>query len=95
MGRPSQPIVLNHDERDKLQLSARRAKSSQRLALRARIVLGCADGMEIAKWHGNSALPTRPVCKGRERFRRARLEGLADELRPGARARSPFAKWKQ
>jgi hypothetical protein len=46
MGRPTKPIVLADDERDKLQQWERRPKTSLRLALRARIVLGCAAGLE-------------------------------------------------
>jgi transposase len=84
MGRPTQPIVLTDDERDKLQQWARRPKSSQRLALRARIVLGCADGMENRQVARQLRVTDQTVCKWRERFRRARLEGLADEPRPGA-----------
>lgn len=37
-------LVLTDEERDTLQRWARRAKSSQALAQRCRIVLGCAAG---------------------------------------------------
>ncbi len=37
----------------KLQEWARRPKTAQRLALRARIVLSCAEGMENRESHGN------------------------------------------
>jgi hypothetical protein len=39
MGRPTKPIELTEEERSKLQQWARRPKTSQRLALRARVVL--------------------------------------------------------
>jgi transposase len=84
MGRPTQPIVLTEDEPDKLQQWARRLKTSQRLALRARIVLGCADGMENRQVARQPRITDQTVCKWRERFRRARLEGLPDEPRLGA-----------
>ena len=45
MGRPTKPIELTEEEQGKLQQWARRPRTSQRLALRARIVLGCADGL--------------------------------------------------
>ncbi|MET7300492.1 IS630 family transposase, partial [Embleya sp. NPDC005575] len=42
MGRPKAELVLSDDERETLTRWARRRKSSQALALRCRIVLGCA-----------------------------------------------------
>jgi len=84
MGRPTKPIVLRNDERDKLQEWARRPKTAQRLALRARIVLDCADGMENRQVAQPLGITDQTVCKWRERFRTAGLEGLADEPRPGA-----------
>ena len=44
MGRPMAALVLSGDERATLVRWSRRAKSSQALAQRCRIVLGCADG---------------------------------------------------
>ena len=43
MARPKPELVLSDDERQKLTLWASRPKSTQRLALRARIILACAD----------------------------------------------------
>src|SRR5499427_10724559 len=83
MGRPTQPIVLSQEERSKLQEWARHPKTSQRLALRARIVLGCAGGMENRQVARQLRITDQTVCKWRERFRTARLEGLVDEPRPG------------
>jgi transposase-like protein len=42
-GRPNAELVLAEDERDQLMRWSRRAKSSQALALRSRIVLACAQ----------------------------------------------------
>jgi transposase len=75
---------LADDERDKLQSWARRPKTAQRLALRSRIVLAAADGLNnsmVARQLGVT-LPT--VGKWRQRFVDDRLEGLVDEPRPGA-----------
>jgi len=83
-GRPKKPVVLNEQERQKLIQWERRPTTAQRLALRARIVLACADGRsntDVARTLGCS---TGCVGKWRERFRVQRLEGLADEPRPGA-----------
>jgi transposase len=83
-GRPKKALELAADEREKLVLLSRRPKSSQALAMRARIVLYCAEGLandEVAQKLG----VTRPtVGKWRERFCLRRLEGLLDEPRPGA-----------
>ncbi len=43
-GRPKPELVLDEAERAELARWARRAKTSQFLAMRARIVLACADG---------------------------------------------------
>jgi transposase len=83
MGRPTAPIVLTDEERSKLQEWARRPKSSQRLALRARIVLGCADGLESRQVARQLSITDQTVCEWRNRFGQSRLEGLADEPRPG------------
>ena len=75
MGRPTKPIELTEEERAKLQEWARRPKTAQRLALRARIVLGCADGLENRQVARQLHVADQTICKWRERFRAARLEG--------------------
>jgi transposase len=82
---PKLPELAPSDkERTTLQRWARRATSGQALALRCRIVLACASGAS------NQAVAARPgssrptVTKWRSRFVARRLEGLADEPRPGA-----------
>jgi transposase len=84
MGRPTKPILLKQEERSKLREWARRPKTAQRLAIRARIVLGCADGKENRQVARELRITDQTVCKWRERFRIDGLEGLADEPRPGA-----------
>ena len=83
-GRPKAELVLTADERVQLERWARRAKSSQVLALRSRIILGCAEpgamSKEVAAGLGCSATT---VGKWRRRFLRERLDGLVDEDRPG------------
>lgn len=67
-----------------LQGWARRGKTAQALALRARIVLACADGLsnsEVSRQLGAS-LPK--AGKWRKRFITQRLAGLRNEPRPGA-----------
>ena len=72
MGRPTQPIMLTEEERQKLQQWARRPKTAERLALRARIVLGCAEGLENRQVARQLRITDQTVCKWRERFRWAR-----------------------
>ena len=63
---------------------ARRPKSSQAIAMRARIVLACAEGLSNGAAANKLHITGATVCKWRERFRVNRLEGLLDEPRPGA-----------
>jgi transposase len=84
MGRPTEAIVLSEEEQSKLQQWARRPKTAQRLALRARIILGCVAGLENRQVARQLHISDQTVCKWRARFRTARLEGLVDEPRPGA-----------
>ena len=78
-------MVLTDDERDTLRRWARRAKSSQALAQRCRIVLGCAAGKSNKEVAAELGVSQQMVCKWRQRFVADRLDGLADEPRPGAR----------
>ena len=54
MGRPKAELVLTDDERATLTRWSRRAKSSQALALRCRIVLACADGTDEQAGRGGA-----------------------------------------
>ncbi|GAA2148735.1 hypothetical protein GCM10009760_41140 [Kitasatospora kazusensis] len=53
MGRPMAQLVLSEDERATLVRWSRRAKSSQALAQRCRIVLGCATWWPCTWTHRN------------------------------------------
>lgn len=83
-GRPKQPIALSDDERDALTRYARRGTIAQRIALRARIVLSCADGSDSKTVAAELNIAAKTVCKWRGRFRKHRLRGLLDEPRSGA-----------
>lgn len=83
-GRPKADLVLTDDERETLLRWSRRAKSSQALALRSRIVLACAQPGASNSQVASDLGVTRPtVGKWRSRFVESRLEGLADEPRVG------------
>jgi transposase len=83
-GRPKAELVLTEDERETLARWARRPKSSQRLALRSRIVLECAHGTSNADVAALLGVARPTVGKWRARFVQRRLQGLVDEQRPGA-----------
>ena len=83
-GRARGSLVLSEDERQTLTRWARRAKSSQALASRARIVLACAEGTPNTRVAARLGVSRDMVGKWRSRFIAKRLEGLSDEPRPGA-----------
>lgn len=82
-GRPKAELELSNDERVQLERWARRAKSSQALALRCRIVLACADGLDNKRVAERLGCHQVTVGKWRSRFVAGRLAGLHDEDRPG------------
>lgn len=82
-GRPKKPLEMTPEERTTLEAWARRPKSTQRLALRSKIVLACDDGLTNQEVTRKLGVTANTVTKWRERFRVGRLEGLADEPRPG------------
>jgi hypothetical protein len=49
-GRPKAELVVSDDERAQLQRWSRRATSAQALALRSRIVLAAAEGLNEPGW---------------------------------------------
>jgi transposase len=83
-GRVCEPLNVTAEERQKLENWVRRPKTAQRLAWRARIILSCAEGNQNQEVARQLGLDVHTVGKWRERFRLGRLEGLADEPRPGA-----------
>jgi transposase len=83
MARPKPALVLSDDERQKLTTWANRPKSTQRLALRARIILACVDEPTNTAVAEQLGICTATVGTWRKRFLAKRLEGLVDEPRPG------------
>jgi len=76
-------LRLADGEREQLLRWSRRAKSSQALALRSRIVLACAEGVDNKTVAARLGCAAETVGKWRRRFVAGRLDGLVDEPRPG------------
>ena len=83
-GRPKAQLVLSGPERVQLEALTLRRKTAQALALRARIVLGCAEGMDNKAVAARQRVTQQTVSKWRSRFVEYRLDGLLDAPRPGA-----------
>jgi len=83
-GRPKADLVLTGEEREQLVRWSRRATSAQALALRSKIILGCADGADNVSVAGALGCSSATVGKWRRRFVAERLDGLSDDPRPGA-----------
>jgi len=78
------PLTLTPDERETLERWARRPKTAQALAHRARLVLTCAEGRPNTAVAAALRVTQPTVGKWRRRFLAKRLDGLLDEPRPGA-----------
>jgi transposase len=78
-----EPLVLSDEERRVLAGWSRRRKTAQALATRSRIVLRCAQGGTIGEVAAELGVSRNMVSKWRSRFLAGRLDGLADEPRPG------------
>ena len=89
-GRPQSPVtdhalVLNQEEANELERLAKRPKTSQHLAMRARIILACTEGASDSQVAKKLATNRKTIGKWRRRFLKNGLDGLNDEPRPGAK----------
>jgi transposase len=76
-------VDLTADERARLESWTRRRTSAQALALRARIVLLAADGLNNTEIAAELRIHRNVAGKWRSRFLEHRLDGLLDQPRPG------------
>jgi transposase len=82
-GRYLRALAISEAERAELTSLASRRSTAQALALRARIVLGCAEGEQNKAVAAQLGVCENTVGKWRRRFAEHRLEGLRDEPRSG------------
>ena len=82
-GRPLPELTLTAEENNRLTEWARRRTTAQALALRARIVLACAQGATNTQVSQRLSVTLQTVGKWRQRFVDQRLDGLLDAPRPG------------
>ena len=75
--------MLSEDERHTLENWVKRRSTAQGLALRARIVLACAQGGSNLAVAARLGVDRKTVSRWRARFLRERLDGLTDDPRPG------------
>jgi transposase len=78
-----EPLVLSEDERHTLENWVKRRSTAQGLALRARIVLACAQGGSNLAVAARLGVDRKTVSRWRARFLRERLDGLTGDPRPG------------
>lgn len=83
MARPLAPIHITDEERSELRGWARRPTTAQATALRARIILLCAEGGSNQDVADELGVNRVTVGKWRQRFVDSGLDGLVDAPRPG------------
>ena len=84
MGGRAVSVDLTEAERLELTSLSVRRNTAQALALRARIVLACAEGEQNKRVAAALAVDVNTVGKWRRRFAEYRIDGLRDEPRSGA-----------
>jgi transposase len=91
MGRPKAELIVTQTERAILEQWARRPKTAQALARRARLVLACAGGKTNRVVAAELGTTGQTVSRWRRRFVERRVDGLLDESRPGTSRRTSDA----
>ena len=80
---PAPRLRLRSGDRKRLEAVVRKRTSSQRQALRARIILLCADGVPHRQIKRELRTSVDTVVRWRGRYEQEGLDGLKDRPRPG------------
>jgi transposase len=83
MGRPLIPLSINAQDQAQLVAWAKRPKTAQALAMRSRVVLLAADGLNNTAISQQLNVTLQTVGKWRQRYLDQGVDGLLDEPRPG------------
>ena len=75
-GRPIPPISVTEDQRSTLESWVRRPRTAQALALRAKIILACAEGKPNGVVARQTRVRQQTVGKWRSRFLKQGTGGL-------------------
>ena len=77
IGRPTKPLNVTPEEKEKLTMLARRPKSAQAMAMRARIVLGCNEGLSNTQVAQRLRLTGQPFVNGESDFAGSAWKGCS------------------
>ncbi|UCD50532.1 MAG: helix-turn-helix domain-containing protein [Phycisphaerales bacterium] len=80
---PAPPLPLRDGDREKLEAMVRKHTLAQRLALRAQILLLCADGIPHRQVKRQLHTSVDAVVRWRGRYEEEGLDGLQDRPRSG------------
>ena len=76
-------VALSAEDRERLEVAARRLTAPLRDVQRARIVLAAADGLENVEIADRVGVDVNTVSKWRKRFFEEGIDGLSDRHRSG------------
>src|SRR3954454_14149143 len=82
-GRPLPPLSVSEDQRSTLESWARRPKTAQALALRAKIILACAEGKPNGVVARQTRVRQQTVGKWRSRFPQQGIGRIAGRTATG------------
>ena len=94
-GRPKKALEIPDADREKLKMMALRPKSAQAMAMRARIVLNCEEGMSNSAVAHKLQISGATVGKWRERYRSLGWMGCWMSRGLALRAKSRIVKLKK